>query len=296
MPAPTTRSTIATLSTPPASSRTICAVGFRSILLFTFPKHKIRLISPDVGGGFGVKVISWSKVPPSSGARSSSRRPVKWTATRSEALLSDAQARDHLTKARMGFAADGRIVAMQIDTLAALGGYLSNFAPSRSPAIPIRRPSPASTRRRISMAPSPRRLHQHAADRRLSRLGPAGGDLDNERLIELGARALDLDVIEIRRRNLHPDIGFSLSGAGRPHLRFRRSAGAARQAARSRRLPRLAARAGEAARTGHPDGHRPRLLHRQGRHRRRAAISPSGRRCMAAGKARSCASTATARS
>src|SRR5262249_60738012 len=58
------------------------------------------------------------------------RRAVKWTATRSESFLSGAQARDHDTEARMGFAADGRIVAMQVDTLAALGGYLSNFAPS----------------------------------------------------------------------------------------------------------------------------------------------------------------------
>ena len=55
---------------------------------------------------------------------------MKWTATRTETLLSDAQARDHDTKARMGFDREGRIVAMQVDTLAALGGYLSNFAPS----------------------------------------------------------------------------------------------------------------------------------------------------------------------
>src|SRR5690606_20749684 len=92
-------------------------------------EHRIRVIAPDVGGGFGLKihlaegaVVTWaSKVV---------GRPVKWTATRSESFLSDSQARDHHTKASMAFDRDGRIVAMKVDTIAALGGYLSQFAPS----------------------------------------------------------------------------------------------------------------------------------------------------------------------
>src|SRR5258708_11557238 len=57
-------------------------------------------------------------------------RPVKWTSSRAEAFISDPQARDHVSRARMGFDRDGKIVALQVDTLAALGAYLSNFAPS----------------------------------------------------------------------------------------------------------------------------------------------------------------------
>ncbi|MFL5116639.1 MAG: xanthine dehydrogenase family protein molybdopterin-binding subunit, partial [Microvirga sp.] len=101
-----------------------------SVYTLHIPEHKIRVISPDVGGAFGVKGNFAVEVSTVVWAAQLLRRPVKWTATRTETFLSDAQARDHDTTARMGFDRDGRIVAMQIDTLAALGGYLSNFAPS----------------------------------------------------------------------------------------------------------------------------------------------------------------------
>jgi aerobic carbon-monoxide dehydrogenase large subunit len=101
-----------------------------SVYTLHIAEHKIRVVSPDVGGGFGVKGFFATEVSTVVWAAQILRRPVKWTATRTEAFLSDAQARDHDTIARMGFSADGEIVAMQVDTLAALGGYLSNFAPS----------------------------------------------------------------------------------------------------------------------------------------------------------------------
>ena len=101
-----------------------------SVYTLHIPEHKIRVISPDVGGGFGVKGNFAIEVSTIVWAAQLLRRPVKWTATRTETFLSDTQARDHDTHARMGFDSDGRIVAMQVDTVAALGGYLSNFAPS----------------------------------------------------------------------------------------------------------------------------------------------------------------------
>ncbi|MBT5047654.1 MAG: xanthine dehydrogenase family protein molybdopterin-binding subunit, partial [Rhodospirillaceae bacterium] len=92
-------------------------------------EHKIRVISPDVGGAFGLKihlaegaVVTW--------ASKLIGRPVKWTATRQESFLSDSQARDHHTRAKMAFDTDGTIIGMKVDTIAALGGYLSQFAPS----------------------------------------------------------------------------------------------------------------------------------------------------------------------
>ena len=173
--ATTTRRRTAIRSMRPASSRIIAplALGLHA----PHSEHKIRVISPDVGGGFGVKGFFATEVSTVVWAARILGRPVKWTATRTESFLSDAQARDHDTTARMGFSADGRIVAMQVDTLAALGGYLSNFAPS----IPGQFLS-ANHHRPLSHAkPSfarARRLHQHRADRRLSRLGPAGSDME----------------------------------------------------------------------------------------------------------------------
>src|SRR6516162_2935033 len=100
-----------------------------SVYTLHIPEHKLRVVSPDVGGGFGAKGLFSTEVSTVVWAAQILRRPVKWTATRTETFLSDAQARDHDTTARMGFDRHGRIVAMQVDTLAALGAYLSNFAP-----------------------------------------------------------------------------------------------------------------------------------------------------------------------
>ena len=93
------------------------------------PEHKIRVIAPDVGGGFGLKVHYSVEAPTVAWAAGLLGRPVKWTATRSECLMSDSQARDHYTVAKMGFSKDGDILALQVDTIAALGGYLSTSHP-----------------------------------------------------------------------------------------------------------------------------------------------------------------------
>jgi carbon-monoxide dehydrogenase large subunit len=172
-----------------------------SVYTLHIPEHRLRVVSPDVGGGFGVKGHFPVEVSTIVWAAELLRRPVKWTSTRSEALLSDAQARDHFTRARMGFAADGRIVAMQIDTLAALGGYLSNFAPSI--------PGNSYPQTVTGLYKTP---HLHFRVRGVYTntvpvdayrgSGRPEATWTNERLVELGARALGLDTVEIRRRNL----------------------------------------------------------------------------------------------
>src|SRR5262249_57074135 len=78
------------------------------------PEHKIRVISPDVGGGFGVKGFFATEVSTVVWAARLLRRPVKWTATRSESFLSDAQARDHDTEAPMRFPPHARILPMPL--------------------------------------------------------------------------------------------------------------------------------------------------------------------------------------
>src|SRR5262249_118956 len=85
-----------------------------SVVTLHVPEHNTRVIPPGGGGGFGAKGIFSPEVSTVVWAAQILRRPVKWTATRTETFLSDAQARDHDTSARMGFDRHGRIVAMQI--------------------------------------------------------------------------------------------------------------------------------------------------------------------------------------
>ena len=184
-----------------------------SVYTLHIPEHKIRVISPDVGGAFGVKGNFAVEVSTVVWAAQLLRRPVKWTATRTETFLSDAQARDHDTTARMGFDRDGRIVAMQIDTLAALGGYLSNFAPS----IPGN--SYPQTVTGLYKTPN---LHLRVRGVYTNTVpvdayrgsGRPEATWTNERLIELGARELGIDVVEMRRRNLISRGEFPYSAPG----------------------------------------------------------------------------------
>jgi carbon-monoxide dehydrogenase large subunit len=172
-----------------------------SVYTLHIPEHKIRVISPDVGGGFGVKAHFAVEVSTIVWAAQLLRRPVKWMATRSETFLSDTQARDHDTRAHMGFDNDGRIVAMQVDTLAALGGYLSNFAPS----IPGN--SYPQTTTGLYRTPN---LHLRVRGVYTNTVpvdayrgsGRPEATWINERLIEYGAHELGIDVVEMRRRNL----------------------------------------------------------------------------------------------
>lgn len=103
-----------------------------SLASIGLPEHKIRVIAPEVGGGFGSKIHHYPDEAITAWASMQVKRPVKWTATRSEGNLSDAHGRDHVTKAELALDADGKIVGMRVKTYANMGAYLSTF----SPAIP----------------------------------------------------------------------------------------------------------------------------------------------------------------
>ncbi len=94
------------------------------------PEHKLRVIAPDVGGGFGSKIFVYSEEVAVAWAAKKLRRPVRWTATRSESFLTDAHGRDHLTKAKLALSSEGKFLAMHVATKANLGAYLSTFASS----------------------------------------------------------------------------------------------------------------------------------------------------------------------
>jgi carbon-monoxide dehydrogenase large subunit len=94
------------------------------------PEHKLRVIAPDVGGGFGSKIFIYPEEVVTLWAAKRIGRPVKWVAERSESFVSDAHGRDHVTHAEMALDENGRILALRVRTIANLGAYMSTFSSS----------------------------------------------------------------------------------------------------------------------------------------------------------------------
>ena len=92
------------------------------------PEHKVRVIAPDVGGGFGSKIYLYAEDVALTWASKQLNRPIKWTCERGEAFLSDAHGRDHESHAEMAMDANGKFLALRVHTDANLGAYLSTFA------------------------------------------------------------------------------------------------------------------------------------------------------------------------
>jgi aerobic carbon-monoxide dehydrogenase large subunit len=92
------------------------------------PENKLRVIAPDVGGGFGSKIFIYPEEVVCLWAARKFNRPVKWTAERSESFISDAHGRDHVTRAEMAFDADNKITGLRVHTVANLGAYMSTFS------------------------------------------------------------------------------------------------------------------------------------------------------------------------
>ncbi len=92
------------------------------------PETKVRVIAPDVGGGFGSKIYLYAEETALVWASKKVNRPIKWAADRSEAFLSDAHGRDHVTHAELALDKDGKFLAMRVHTTANMGAYLSTFA------------------------------------------------------------------------------------------------------------------------------------------------------------------------
>ena len=96
--------------------------------VLNIPEHKLRIVAPDVGGGFGSKIFHYAEEAILTWASAKVRRPIKWTADRSESFLSDAQGRDHVTHAELAMDANNKITAFRVNTKANMGAYLSTFA------------------------------------------------------------------------------------------------------------------------------------------------------------------------
>ena len=91
------------------------------------PEHKLRVIAPDVGGGFGSKIFIYNEETVCAWAAKKLDRPVKWTAERTESFLTDAHGRDHVSHAELALDANGKMTGLRVHTIANLGAYPSTF-------------------------------------------------------------------------------------------------------------------------------------------------------------------------
>ncbi|HJQ55825.1 MAG TPA: xanthine dehydrogenase family protein molybdopterin-binding subunit [Vineibacter sp.] len=99
-----------------------------SAFVLGIPEHKLRVVAPDVGGGFGSKIFIYADETLVLWAAGKVQRPIKWTAERSESFMTDAHGRDHVSHAELALDKDGKFLALKVDTIANMGAYLSTFA------------------------------------------------------------------------------------------------------------------------------------------------------------------------
>ena len=91
------------------------------------PEHKLRVVAPDVGGGFGSKIYPYAEDVAIAWAAKKVGRPIKWVAQRTESFLSDCHGRDHVTHAELAVKSDGKVVGLKVETIANIGAYASLF-------------------------------------------------------------------------------------------------------------------------------------------------------------------------
>jgi carbon-monoxide dehydrogenase large subunit len=164
------------------------------------PEHKLRVIAPDVGGGFGSKIFIYPEEVVALWASKRVGRPVKWVSDRSEAFLADAHGRDHVTHAEMAFDADGKILALRAKTIANLGAYMSTFSSSVPTYLYATLLSGQYNTPQIYCEVDAVYTNTVPVDAYRG-AGRPEATFVVERLIEVGARELGIDPAELRRRN-----------------------------------------------------------------------------------------------
>ena len=164
------------------------------------PEHKLRVIAPDVGGGFGAKIYIYPEEITCLWASMKTNRSVKWTSDRSEAFLTDAHGRDHVTTAKMGFDSSGKIVGFKVDTLANLGAYMSLF--SSSVPTYLYAPLLSGQYNIDNIHCNVRAYYSNTVPVDAYRgAGRPEATYLVERMMETAAREMGMDPAELRRRN-----------------------------------------------------------------------------------------------
>ena len=167
------------------------------------PEHKVRVVSYDVGGGFGSKIFHYTEEALVIWASRQIERPIKWTCDRSEAFMTDAHGRDHVTSAQMGFDSDGKMVALKVDTFANLGAYLATFAPAVPTYLHGTLLQGLYTTPKINVNVTATFTNTNSVDAYRGAGRPEATYL-LERLVDLAALEMDVDPADLRRKNFIP--------------------------------------------------------------------------------------------
>jgi carbon-monoxide dehydrogenase large subunit len=168
--------------------------------VLNIPEHKLRVVAPDVGGGFGSKIFHYAEEAIVTWASKRVNRPVKWTADRSESFMSDAHGRDHVSHASLALNDDGDFLALRVSTRANLGAYLSTFGP----AVPtyLYGTLLAGTYRTPAIYCEVKGMFTHTIPVDAYRgAGRPEASYLLERLVDKAARETGIDKVQLRRRN-----------------------------------------------------------------------------------------------
>jgi len=164
------------------------------------PEHKVRVIAPDVGGGFGSKIYLYAEETALVWASKKIGRPIKWTAERSESFVTDAHGRDHVTKAELALDKDGKFLALRVHTTANMGAYLSTFA-SCIPTILYATLLAGQYNTPVIYAEVTAVFTNTVPVDAYRGAGRPEATYVVERIVETAAREMKIDPAELRRRN-----------------------------------------------------------------------------------------------
>src|SRR5437773_1399397 len=167
------------------------------------PEHKVRVIAPDVGGGFGSKIFLYNEEVVCSWASRQLQRPIRWTASRREAYQTDAHGRDHVTEGELALSRDGKILGLRVKTVANLGAYLSTLAPAVPTFLYGTLLNGVYTIGAIHVEVTGVFTNTTAVDAYRGAGRPEACYVV-ERMVDAGARALNMDVADLRRKNFIP--------------------------------------------------------------------------------------------
>ncbi len=167
------------------------------------PEAKLRVVAPDVGGGFGSKIYHYAEEAIVTWAAGKLRRPVKWTAERSESFMSDAHGRDHVTHVELALDQDAKFLALKVSTIANMGAYLSTFAPCIPTYLYGTLLAGTYTTPAIYVETKAVFTHTVPVDAYRGAGRPEATFL-LERIVDLAADELGIDPAELRRRNFIP--------------------------------------------------------------------------------------------
>ena len=171
--------------------------------VLNIPQHKLRVVAPDVGGGFGVKQFHYAEEVLVTWASRKVGRPVKWVCERSEGFISDAHGRDHVTEAELALDADGKFLGLRVQTVANMGAYLSTFGPN----IPTNLYAPllSGVYRLPAIYCEVKAVFTNTLQVDAYRgAGRPEATFVLERIVDVAATEMGLDKAEIRRRNMIP--------------------------------------------------------------------------------------------